>query len=128
MARILIVDDSIYILALLRRVLEAAGHEVVGQARDGAEALEAFARLQPDLAIVDIVLPGLGGIEIIRRLRAIVPAARVVVYSAYGHEEKVREALAAGAREYVVKTPDPQPLVAAVEKAAGRRAGDDTSR
>lgn len=90
---------------------------MVGQASDGAEALQAFAQLQPDLAIIDIVLPRLDGIEVVRRRHATVPGARMVVYSAYGHEEKMREALTAGAGAYVVKTPDPQPLVEAVEKA-----------
>src|SRR4051794_38540846 len=108
MARILIVDDSIYIRALLRRSLEAAGHEIAGEAGDGVEALEQFARVQPELAIVDIVMPGRDGIEVVRQLRAIVPDARILVYSAYASKEKVREALAAGASGYLVKSTDPQ--------------------
>jgi CheY-like chemotaxis protein len=67
---------------------------IVGQASSGVEALEALGRLQPDLAIVDIVLPQIDGIEVVRRLRTAAPNARALVYSAYAHEEKVREALA----------------------------------
>jgi two-component system, chemotaxis family, chemotaxis protein CheY len=117
MARILVADDSIYIRALVRRVLEGAGHSVVAEAATGAEALEAFARVQPDLAVVDIVMPGMDGIEVVQTLRSIVPSSRLVVHSVYAHEEKVKEALRAGATRYLVKSSECDRLVAAVEEA-----------
>jgi two-component system chemotaxis response regulator CheY len=116
-ARILVVDDAIYIRKLVRRVVEGVGHEVVAEASDAAEALAQFAQVRPELAIVDIVLPERDGIELVRQLRSIVSDARVLVYSAYGHEETVRQALDAGALSYVVKSTDPQPLVNAIERA-----------
>ena len=117
MARVLIVDDSIYIRALVRRVLERAGHDVVGEAATGTEALEIFANTQPDLAIVDIVMPERNGIEVVKTLRSIVPNARLIVHSVYAHEEKVKEALRAGANRYLVKSSECDRLVTAVEEA-----------
>jgi two-component system chemotaxis response regulator CheY len=117
MARILVADDSIYIRALVKRVLEGAGHTVVAEAGTGTEALEAFARTQPDLALVDIVMPEKNGIEFVQTLRAIVPKARVVVHSVYAHEEKIQEALRAGATSYLVKSTDCDRLVDAVAAA-----------
>lgn len=117
MARVLVVDDSIYIRALVRRVLEGAGHAIVGEASTGTEALEAFARVQPDVAIVDIVMPEKDGIEVVQTLRAIVPNARLIVHSVYAHEEKVNEALRAGATSYLVKSSECDRLIAAVDEA-----------
>src|SRR5919198_89583 len=117
MARVLIVDDSIYIRALVRRVLEREGHMIVAEAATGAEALEEFARTHPDVAIVDIVMPEMDGIELLQTLRAIVPHARVIVHSVYAHEEKVKEALRAGATGYLVKSSECDRIVAAVDEA-----------
>jgi two-component system chemotaxis response regulator CheY len=117
MARVLVVDDSIYIRALVRRVLEGAGHAIVGEASTGTEALEAFARVQPDVAIVDIVMPEKDGIEVVQTLRAIVPNARLIVHSVYAHEEKVNEALRAGATSYLVKSSECDRLITAVDEA-----------
>ena len=101
----------------MRRVLEGAGHSVVAEASTGTDALEAFARVQPDVAVVDIVMPGIDGIEVVRALRAIVPNARLLVHSVYAHEEKVREALRAGATGYLVKSSECDRLIAAVDEA-----------
>src|SRR3954470_17448784 len=117
MARILIVDDPIYVRALVRRVADGAGHEVVGEAGTGRDALEQFALTQPDLAIVDIVMPGMDGLGVVERNHRVVPAARLLVHSAYSHEEKMREALQAGATAYLAKSPDSTRLANAIEYA-----------
>jgi two-component system chemotaxis response regulator CheY len=117
MANVLVVDDSIYIRALVRRVLEGAGHTIVGEASTGTEALEMFARVQPEVAIVDIVMPEKDGLQVVKTLRTIVPNARVIVHSVYAHEEKIVEALRAGATKYLVKSSDCSRLVDAIDEA-----------
>jgi two-component system chemotaxis response regulator CheY len=114
MARVLVVDDSIYVRSLVRRVLERAGHDVVGEAGDGVQALERFAELQPELTIMDIVLPKQDGLSVLSTLRKIVPSARVLIYSAYAHDEKRNEALLAGATGYLTKTSDCDVLASSV--------------
>jgi two-component system chemotaxis response regulator CheY len=115
MARVLLVDDSTFIRAMVKRLLEREGHEVVGEASDGAQALERFAELQPELTIMDIVMPGRDGLKVLQSLRRIVPSARVLIYSAYPTEDKQREAIRAGATAYLTKTTDSQPLLDSVE-------------
>ncbi len=103
MTRILIVDDQLSFRRRLRALLERAGLEVVGEAGD-ISAAEAFViSRQPDLAMVDVFLPGTSGIEGIRRLKALAPRLRVILMSAY-HESAWKEAaLAAGAEAFVLK-------------------------
>src|SRR4051812_38765713 len=115
MARILIVDDSAYTRALLRRVLERAGHEIVGEAADGNAALEEFARVAPDLAIVDVVMPGPTASKS--------SAACVASCPQHGCSSIPPMPRGEGARgprrrreRILVKSPDPQRLLDAVER------------
>lgn len=79
MTRVVLVDDHRLVREGLRRTLEDAGLEVVGEARDGAEALELAAALTPDVVLMDVSMPVLDGLTATRRLRSRVPSARVVV-------------------------------------------------
>jgi two-component system chemotaxis response regulator CheB len=105
MTRVLIVDDQAIFHRQLRRLLALAGLEVVGEASDIPTAEELVKTLQPDLAIVDIMLPGIDGLEGSRRLKRILPSLRLVLTSAYPDQAGVftASARAVGAEVFLAK-------------------------
>jgi two-component system chemotaxis response regulator CheY len=103
-ARILVADDAVFMRSMLRDILERSGRfEIVGEAASGHEAVEIFRRERPDLVTMDIIMPEMDGIEATRAILAIDPAATIVMASALGQETLVLEAVAAGARDFLVK-------------------------
>ena len=101
--RLLLVDDHKLLRQGLRRAVEEAGFDVVGEAGDGEEAVRLAVELQPDLVLMDVTMPVLDGIEATRRLRQSAPEARVVMLTMHGEEETVSRALRAGAVAYLLK-------------------------
>ena len=101
--RLLLVDDHKLLRQGLRRAVEEAGFDVVGEAGDGEEAVRLAIELQPDLVLMDVTMPVLDGIEATRRLRQSAPEARVVILTMHGEEETVDRALRAGAVAYLLK-------------------------
>ena len=100
---IVLADDHQLVRNGLRILLEAdMGALIVGEAADGPSALQLAERLQPDVLIADIIMPGLTGLEIARRLRHRAPHTRMVMLSMHANEAYVREALRAGAIAYVL--------------------------
>jgi DNA-binding NarL/FixJ family response regulator len=118
--RVLVVDDHPIVREGVRRILEAAaGLHVVGEASDGASALALAARLLPDAAVVDVGLPDISGLDLVRQLKAAHPTLTVVVLSMYDDAEYARESRAAGAAAYVVKDSAAAMLVTQLRLAAG---------
>ncbi len=103
MARILIVDDAAFMRMMLKDILGKNGHEILGEAANGAEAVKKYRELKPDLVTLDIIMPEVGGIEALKQIMSEHPNANVVMCSALGQEAMVKEALAAGARDFIVK-------------------------
>ena len=101
--RILIVDDSFYMRTMLKNMLTDAGYEVVGEAANGAQALEMATSTSPDLITLDVILPDNTGLDVLKSLRQIQPNAKVVMCSAVGQEVIVTEAIESGALAYIVK-------------------------
>jgi len=130
--RVLLVDDHAVVRAGYRMLLNVAPEiEVVGEADSGEGACRLFAELAPDVVIMDLTLPGIGGLEAIRRIVQRDSKAKVLVFSMHEDTLFVEQALAAGARGYVTKSSPPHVLVAAVKDvAAGGRplAGDLAQR
>ncbi len=120
-ARLLVVDDAAFMRRQLRETLEAAGYTVVAEGADGAEALELYETHRPDLVTLDMVMPKMTGLEALRELRRRHPEARVIVCSSVSDELSIFEAIAAGARDYVLKPVDPERVLEAVEKALRNR-------
>lgn len=103
--RILVVDDHPLMLEGIAAVISGEeGMAMVGQARDGFEAVAAYAKLRPDVVLMDLRLPGMGGIEAIREIRATAPTARIVVLTTYDGDMQVMQALSAGASGYLLKS------------------------
>jgi two-component system, NarL family, response regulator DegU len=100
---LLLVDDHRLLRQGLRRAVEEAGFDVVGEAGDGEEAVRLAVELRPNLVLMDVTMPVLDGIEATRRLRHSIPEARVVILTMHGEEETVDRALRAGAVAYLLK-------------------------
>jgi DNA-binding NarL/FixJ family response regulator len=116
--RVLIVDDHSVVREGLRAFLELQdGLEVVGEAADGEEAIEAASRLRPDVILMDLVMPELGGVAAMRRLQEDAPDARVIVLTSFLDDDKLLPALRAGAAGYLLKNAEPQELARAVRVA-----------
>jgi two-component system, NarL family, response regulator NreC len=120
---IVLADDHHVVRQGLRSLLEGAlDCAVVGEAADGRVAVDLAKRLQPAVLVVDMVLPKLNGLDVIRQVRQVAPQTRIVVLSMHADESYVREALRAGAIAYVLKESDADEFVQAVQHAAtGRR-------
>ena len=108
---ILLVDDHPLTRDGLAGLLAGRGFDVVGQAGDGAEALELARELQPDVVLLDLSMPGVGGLEALPLLRAEAPGCEVVVLTASGDEENLLAAIRGGAAGYLLKTEPPERLV-----------------
>ncbi len=115
-ARVLIVDDALFMRTMLRNIFVESGFEVVGEAGNGSEAVERFRQLAPDLTTMDIVMPEKNGIEALKQIVALDPKARVVMCSALGQESLIIEALDAGARDFIVKPFKPAKVVEVAQK------------
>jgi len=129
--RLLLVDDHTLFLEGLANTLGVVKEfEIVGQAKDGRSALAMWRRATPDVALVDISMPGMDGIETVRQLRAEVPAARVLMLTSSEDQDDVIAALDAGASGYVTKGIRYSDLVAAVREvhAGGRPLGEAIAR
>jgi DNA-binding NarL/FixJ family response regulator len=126
--RVLVCDDAESMLIALRAVLDLApGMEVVGEARNGEEAVEQARRLEPDVVLLDLTMPGMNGLEALPELRRAAPRARVVVLS--GHEGRpIEEAVRLGADRSLVKGAEPDAIVAAVAAAADRARPESPAR
>lgn len=119
---IMLVDDHAVVREGYRSVLQKqTGLRVIAEAADGAEAYRLFKDVRPDLVIMDLAMPGIGGIEAIRRIRKWDPAARILVFTMHQNAAFAIQAIRAGARGYVTKTSPPEALVtAALEVLSGR--------
>ena len=121
--RILIVDDHPIMRVGIAAIINAQGNmTVVGQAGTAAEAVRLFKETRPDLTLMDLRLPDASGVEAIRSIRAVAPDARVVVLTTYEGDEDIHQALAAGARGYLIKGMSHDSLLQALRRVhAGQR-------
>ena len=114
--RILLADDHAMLRDGVRMILEShPGFEVVGTASDGIEAVELARSLRPDIAVLDVAMPDLNGLDATREIRAACPGTEVVILSMHENEDYLREALRAGAAGYVLKRAAAKELVGAIQ-------------
>jgi DNA-binding NarL/FixJ family response regulator len=121
--RVLLVDDQQLVRTGFRMILaDEPGIEVVGEAADGREAVEAVERLRPDVVVMDIRMPNMDGVEATRRVLADAPSSRVLVLTTFDADEHVVEALRAGASGFLLKDVDPADFVRAIHTIAAGEA------
>ena len=120
--RILLVDDHPIVRQGLKTLLEGhSGWEVIGEASDGAEAVEKAKDLNPDVMVLDVTMPRMNGLEACRLLRQECPALEILFVTQHDSPQMMREAMDAGARGYVVKSNAARDLLAAVEAVSQHR-------
>ncbi len=117
MARVLVVDDAAFMRKMVTDALTGGGHEIVGEAGNGAEAVQRFQELRPDVMTLDITMPEKDGIAALKEIVALDPGAKVVMCSALGQESKVLESIKLGAKDFVVKPFQADRVLGAIEKA-----------
>jgi two-component system, NarL family, response regulator len=114
-ARVLVVDDHALLRTGVANIINQEPElEVVAEAANGIEAVEAFARHRPDVTLMDLRMPGMEGVEAVRLIRAIDPLARVIVLTTYDADEDIARALQAGAKAYILKDIAAAALVACI--------------
>jgi len=118
MKRILIVDDAAFMRVSIRNIVTKNGFEVVGEAENGAIAVQKYAQLQPDIVTMDITMPEMNGLDALKEIRKADPGATVIMVSALGQETMVRDAVMAGAKGFVVKPFKEETITAALAKLA----------
>ncbi|MDR3207742.1 MAG: response regulator [Oscillospiraceae bacterium] len=101
--KVLIVDDAAFMRMMVKEVLTKNGFDVVGEAENGAVAVDKYKELSPDLVIMDITMPELNGIEALKKIKALDETAKIVMCSAMGQQAMVIEAIQAGAKDFIVK-------------------------
>jgi two-component system chemotaxis response regulator CheY len=114
--RVLVADDAAFMRQMIREIIEPEGFEVVGEASDGVEVVESYHQLEPDLVMMDIVMPKCSGIDAVKEIVAKVPGACIVMCSALGQETLVMEALQAGAKDFIVKPFKPDAVLSTLKK------------
>ena len=126
MIRVMLVDDHALVRMGFRMLLADAGVEVVAEFDDGEQACAAYARIKPDVVVMDLSMPGMGGIEAVRRLIAQDPKARILALSAHEDTAHPQRVLRAGALGYLTKRGAPDALIAAVTAVAAHQAYVDS--
>jgi DNA-binding NarL/FixJ family response regulator len=114
--RVLLADDHSLIRQALRALLEKQGFQIVSEASDGQEALRSVEKTQPDVAILDISMPILNGVDAARELAKSSPKTRVILLTQHDEDQYVTEALRAGVRGYVLKSQAAEDLVHAIQE------------
>jgi two-component system chemotaxis response regulator CheY len=114
----MIVDDSRIVYVQMQKMLEETEYEIVGYCRTGEEALEQYDQLKPDVVTMDIVMPGIDGLETCRRLLEKWPDAKVVVVSSLAYDDTINTATINGAKGFLFKPFTKESLIESIESAA----------
>lgn len=119
MAKIMIVDDTAFMRAMIRAILTEEGHEIVAEASNGLEAVKSYMTMRPDLVTMDITMPDMDGVEAVREIIKLHPGAMIIMCSAMGQKKMVVDAITAGAKDFVVKPFQKDRVLASVNKVLG---------
>ena len=114
--KILIVDDATFMRMMLRDILSKDGHEIVGEAASGKQAVKEYKKNKPDLVTMDITMPEMDGIQTVKEIVKLDPKAKILMVSAMGQEKLMVEAMEAGAIDFIVKPFQPLRIQETVKK------------
>lgn len=117
--RVLITDDALFMRTTLKNILTKNGYEVVGEAANGRESIEMFLKTRPDVVTMDITMPEMDGITAVKEIKKLDSSANVIMCTAMGQKSMVLEAVAAGAKDFIVKPFQPDKVVEAIQKIVG---------
>ena len=111
----LVVDDSAFMRFHLKRLIRSFKNITASEATNGDEAIKEYQRLRPDFVLMDIIMPGIQGVETVKKIRELDPAARVIMVSSVAYKEMVEEAFDAGAKYFIPKPVTTEALRKAIE-------------
>lgn len=114
--RILIVDDASFMRMMIKGFLTKHGYTIADEASNGAEAVEKYKQVSPDLVTMDITMPEMDGIEAVKAIRQMDPNAKIIMCSAMGQQNMVVQAIQAGARDFIVKPFQEDRVIEAIKK------------
>lgn len=117
--RVLITDDALFMRVTLKNILVKGGYEVVGEASNGRESIDMFIRTKPDLVTMDITMPEMDGITALKEIKRADPNANIIMCTALGQKNVVMEAVAAGAKDFIVKPFQADKVIEAVQRLIG---------
>lgn len=116
---ILICDDAAFMRMMIKDILSKNGYEVIGEAENGARAVEKYNELKPDLVLMDITMPEMDGIQALKKIKGSDPGAAIIMCSAMGQQAMVIESIQAGAKDFIVKPFQADRVLEAVKKVVG---------
>ena len=116
---ILICDDAAFMRMMIKDILTKNGYNIVGEAENGAKAVEKYAELKPDLVLMDITMPEMDGIEALKKIKAADANASIIMCSAMGQQAMVIESSQSGAKDFIVKPFQADRVLEAVQKVVG---------
>lgn len=116
---ILICDDAAFMRMMIKDILTKNGYNVVGEAENGAKAVEKYKELNPDLVLMDITMPEMDGIQALKEIKSINSSALIIMCSAMGQQAMVIESIQAGAKDFIVKPFQAERVIEAVKKVVG---------
>ena len=119
MAMIMICDDAAFMRMMIKDILTKNGYEIVAEAENGAVAVEKYSDAKPDLVLMDITMPDMDGIQALKKIKEIDPAANIIMCSAMGQQAMVIEAIQSGAKDFIVKPFQAERVLEAVKKVVG---------
>lgn len=111
MKNILVADDSMFMRQMLKELLPKDDFKVIGEASTGKEAITKYNELNPDLVTMDITMPDMDGISAVKKIMEINPKAKIVMVSAMGQKPMIKEALEAGAKDFIIKPFDREKII-----------------
>lgn len=114
MKKIMVVDDAAFMRGTLKMMLERNGFQVIGEAENGAIAVQKYAELKPDIVTMDITMPEMTGIEALTKIKEMDSSAKIIMISALGQESYVKEAIIKGAKGFLVKPFKEEAVVKAI--------------
>lgn len=115
MVKLLVVDDSLFMRQMLKDLLPKDKFEIIGEAATGEEAIEKYQELNPDVVTMDITMPDMDGIAAVKGIMAIDGDAKVIMCSAMGQKPMIKEALEAGAIDFIIKPFDKEKAIKIIE-------------
>lgn len=116
---ILVCDDAAFMRMMIKDILSKNGYTVVGEAENGAKAVEKYNELKPDLVLMDITMPEMDGIQALKKIKSTDAAAAVIMCSAMGQQAMVIESIQSGAKDFIVKPFQADRVLEAVRKVVG---------
>ncbi len=116
MATIMICDDAAFMRLTLKKIVESVGHKVIAEAENGIKAVEDYEIYHPEVVLMDITMPDMDGITAVKKIKEYDSHATIIMVSSMGHQEKVYAAIAAGAKDFVVKPFESQKIIDCIKK------------